>query len=113
MIVLPFPPSVNGYWRNVKGRTLISKRGRSYRKAVADAALVKRFPKFGTARLSVCIMAYPKDRRKRDLDNLLKAVLDSLEYAGVYSDDEQIDDLRIVRCEPSDTPRVAVEICQA
>jgi crossover junction endodeoxyribonuclease RusA len=33
--------------------------------------------------VSVVIDAYPPDRRRRDLDNLLKAVGDSLEFAGV------------------------------
>lgn len=43
----------------------------------------------------------PPDRRKRDLDNLLKSLLDGLEGAGVFKDDAQIDDLQIVR-RPSD-----------
>lgn len=29
MLTLPFPPSVNSYWRNIKGRTLISEKGES------------------------------------------------------------------------------------
>jgi crossover junction endodeoxyribonuclease RusA len=35
--------------------------------------------------------AFPPDRRRRDLDNIQKALLDSLEHAGVYADDNQID----------------------
>ena len=30
---LPYPPSVNTYWRSVAGRVLISKAGRMYRAA--------------------------------------------------------------------------------
>ena len=37
------------------------------------------------------------DKRRRDLDNLLKATLDSLTHAGVWSDDSQIDALSIRR----------------
>ena len=33
-IVLPYPPSVNTYWRAVKGRVILSKKGREYRHAV-------------------------------------------------------------------------------
>ena len=28
---LPWPPSVNGYWRTFRNRQIISKRGREYR----------------------------------------------------------------------------------
>jgi len=35
--------------------------------------------------------AFPPDRRRRDLDNIAKPVLDALEHAGVYLDDSQID----------------------
>ena len=37
------------------------------------------------------------DRRVRDLDNLNKAILDSLTHSNVIEDDKYIDDLRIVR----------------
>ena len=45
------------------------------------------------------ISLFPPDRRKRDLDNVLKALLDALQHAGCYDDDSQLDDIRIVRCE--------------
>ncbi|MEY4713325.1 MAG: hypothetical protein RIS88_2775 [Pseudomonadota bacterium] len=37
------------------------------------------------------------DRRRRDLDNTLKATQDAMTHAGIWDDDSQIDDLRIVR----------------
>lgn len=49
------------------------------------------------ARFGVSIVAYPPNRRRHDLDNLLKALLDSLQVAGVFFDDSQVDDLRIRR----------------
>jgi crossover junction endodeoxyribonuclease RusA len=45
------------------------------------------------------VKLYPPDRRTRDLDNAGKAIFDSLKHAGVYVDDEQIDDLRFLRRE--------------
>ena len=35
-ITLPWPPSVNTYWRNFDGRMIISARGREYRETVGD-----------------------------------------------------------------------------
>lgn len=97
MIVLPWPPSLNRYWRNVSGQTLISADGRKYRKAICWQAQHENWHVWGEKRLKVTIEAFMPDKRRRDLDNLLKAVLDSLTHAGVWVDDSQIDDLRIHR----------------
>jgi crossover junction endodeoxyribonuclease RusA len=98
---LPFPPSVNTYWRStvIKGavRVLISKKGRKYRSDVLSLLGMVRNPT--GARLAVKITVYPPDKRTRDLDNLPKAILDAMTHAGFWHDDSQIDDLRIVRKE--------------
>lgn len=94
-LTLPWPPSVNTYWRTFRGRMIISAKGREYRKAVADQVLIQRCAKRYEKKLRVIIEAWRPDNRKRDLDNLLKAVLDSLTHAGVWSDDGNIVDLRI------------------
>ena len=94
-VTLPWPPSVNTYWRNVNGRTIISAKGREYRQAVGDMILVQRAVCHYAGPLRVDIQAFRPDKRRRDLDNLLKAVLDGMTYAGVYDDDSQIVDLRI------------------
>ena len=96
-IVLPWCPSVNSYWRTVKGRTMISKKGRLYKQAAARAVLAAKANKFLACRLRVRLVAYPPDRRRRDIDNLCKSVLDSMQAAGVYLDDSQIDELTIIR----------------
>lgn len=93
-IELPYPPSLNRYYRHVGARVLISKGGRLYRKAVCD--LVTGVGTYG-GRLKVEIVLNPPDNRRRDVDNALKATLDALKHAKVYKDDSQIDDLRIVR----------------
>ena len=94
-LTMPWPPSVNRYWRTFQGRMIISAEGRSYRKAVADQVLIQRGAKHYEGKLRVVIEAWRPDKRKRDLDNLLKAVLDSLTHAGVWADDGLIVDLRI------------------
>lgn len=96
-ITLPWPPSVNHYWRNFKGRMVLSKNGINYRNKVIKCVQDGNVSKIGKARIAVIIIANPPDRRRRDLDNLCKGVLDGLAYAGVYKDDSQIDDLRVTR----------------
>ena len=89
---LPYPPSINRYYRHVGYRTLISREGRAFRRDVC-ALLAGGGPRKPPAggRIALCMDAYPPDRRKRDLDNLQKSVCDSLQHAGVYEDDSQID----------------------
>jgi crossover junction endodeoxyribonuclease RusA len=94
-LTLPWPPSVNTYWRNFNGRTIISAKGREYREVVVHNLSYDPDPEFFIGAVKVEITAYRPDNRKRDLDNLLKAPLDALSHAGVWQDDYQITDLRI------------------
>jgi crossover junction endodeoxyribonuclease RusA len=90
-LTLPWPPSVNHYYRKVGRRMLISRRGRLYRQAVC--AIVKELGITAfDCELKLTIDAYPPDRRRRDGDNLLKAIFDSLQHGGIYKDDSQIKD---------------------
>lgn len=102
-LTLPWPPSVNRYWRHpnkgpLAGRHLISVEGRQYRSQVLALAISHKMPCL-SGRLAVSIEAWPPDKRARDLDNLLKSTLDSLVHAGVIAGDELIDELKIVRKE--------------
>lgn len=100
---LPFPPSVNHYWRHISkgehaGRVLISKDGRAYRNLCVAKVIEQRVPRHTlTGKLAVAIEVYPPDRRRRDLDNLLKGSLDALKHCGVIEDDGDIDDLHVKR----------------
>jgi crossover junction endodeoxyribonuclease RusA len=94
---LPLPPSMNTYWRNFRGRTILSQGGRDYKLAVQEYVTVNKIPSFGDARLQAIITIFPRDRRKQDLDNRLKSLLDSLENAGIYDSDSQFDKIEIAR----------------
>lgn len=99
---LPWPPSVNTYWRNIviggSPRVLISRDGREYRVRALEALMVQRVPKKHlTGRLAIYVIARPPDRRKRDLSNLWKAFEDALQHADVIEDDSDFDDMRIMR----------------
>jgi Holliday junction resolvase RusA-like endonuclease len=96
---LPYPPSVNHYWRRVGPKTLISREGRRFRERVI-ALLQARGVRALLGPLEVEVEAYPPDLRRHDLDNLQKALLDALQHGGAYLDDSQIVRLEIRKCLP-------------
>lgn len=108
-LTLPWPPTVNTYWRQWRGRMILSAKGREYRQRVLGQ-LGERSPLLG--RLAVQIAAYPPDKRRRDLDNLHKGILDALGAAGIYADDSQIDELRIIRREIVSGGEIYVEVTE-
>lgn len=93
-IVIPLlPPSVNTYWRRGQYSTYLSKKGREFKenvKAILIAEKIKKTEK----RLLVTINLFFKGKRKRDIDNYNKAILDSFNGI-VWGDDEQIERLII------------------
>ena len=106
---LPWAPSINHYWRRVGHRTLISREGRTFRRNVCALLGGNGMPPI-KGRLALCMDAFPPDRRRRDLDNLQKAPLDSLEHARVYENDSQIDLLVTRRMEIRPDGRIVVRI---
>ena len=109
---LPYPPSHNSYYRRVGHRTLISREGRAYRKNVvallAPAGNGQQPPNDG--RIALAMDAFPPDRRRRDLDNIQKPLLDALEHAGIYADDSQIDLLLTARQSVEPGGKVCVRV---
>lgn len=96
-LTLPFPPSVNTYWRApnrgpLAGRHLISAAGRKYQSDACAAIIeqLRRLPKPSTTPAAVAIILFPPDLRRRDLDNYNKALFDALTHAGVWEDDSQV-----------------------
>ena len=99
MLVLPFPPSVNTYWRNFRGRMVLSQKGRDYKQAIAEYVSENNVPKYGEQKLKITMILQPRDKRKIDIDNRIKCVLDSLQDAGVFDDDFHVDELHVMRGE--------------
>ena len=79
-IKLPWPPTVNTYYTIARGRKILSKKGRDYKKN----AMPPWTGNFLSGQVEVNIEAHPPDKRKRDLDNILKPILDLLTNNGVW-----------------------------
>jgi len=96
---LPWPPSVNSYYRNGDrpGFRYMTAEAKAFRRAVSLIVGAQRARKGLAGRLMLDIVAYPPDRRERDLDNLQKGLWDALQHAGVYERDSQIDEFRVRR----------------
>jgi len=78
---------------------LISREGRLYRERITGILRSNGVtPMAGPVELELEI--YPPDYRRRDLDNTLKALLDSLQAGGTYGDDSQIVRLEAFKREP-------------
>jgi crossover junction endodeoxyribonuclease RusA len=97
ILKLPYPPSVNHMYINAHGRRFPNKKALDYKIAVQDYVIEYNVPKLGEARLELTIWVYPPDKRKRDISNIIKIVEDSLQDAGVYENDFQIDVLMVQR----------------
>lgn len=104
---LPWAPSVNHYWHHIviggkfqkrRASVRISEAGERYQKEAIASMREQKVPREALkGRLAVSIVAYPPDRRVRDLDNVFKGVLDVLKMHRVIQDDGDIDELTIVR----------------
>ena len=97
-LTLPYPPTVNHYWGQLGSKKFLGKKGKEFREEVIIAVYNARQGGLN-ARLHVEVYLYPPDNRKRDLDNVLKPLLDAMEHAGCYENDSQIDKLCITRRE--------------
>ncbi len=93
---LPYPAylSINRLYRKSKTGVFLSKKAWEYREIVYFS--IYQFKKFYDEKIKLEIKVHHPDKRKRDLDNILKAVIDSLQYAKLFNDDYQIKNLHIL-----------------
>lgn len=87
------PPSVNHYWLSSGKKRYLSDRAKAFHRIVKHIV-----PSHKTiARLKLEVTFHFHDRRTRDIDNYLKATIDSLVKCGLCVDDEQFDELIVKR----------------
>lgn len=77
-LILPFPPSVNTYWRHpnkgaLAGKSLISAAGRKFQSAACAAIIeqLRRLPKPTSAPASVEIVLFPPDNLAFDHETFI------------------------------------------
>ena len=92
-LVLPWPPSVN---HSHAGDHHLQPETRAFRRQVANLALVGRIKPLA-GRMALSVVAYPPDRRRRDLGNLEKQISDALQHAGLIADDFDFDRIELAR----------------
>jgi len=92
---------------------VLSKAAQAYRKAVALAILEQlglERPRPITTGVAVDLRVHPPDRRRRDLDNVLKAVLDAVVKAGILEDDSQVQRLAMAWGPPDSQGRGGIDL---
>lgn len=112
-LVLPYPPSANRYWRSFRNRVVVSDEARAYKARVAAECRVQlgtlaTFQEPFHGPVAVVVHVY-RPRKRGDLDNTLKVLLDALKGIA-FVDDDQVVDLHAIRGDSKGNPRAEVEI---
>ena len=98
VLYLPWPPTVNSYYRVSRhGQRYLDKKVKDFRDRVCEA-ISEQCPGLQLdERIFMEVYLFPPDKRRRDLDNYMKGLLDALTVAGVWTDDCLVDQLHIYR----------------
>lgn len=107
---LPYPPTVNTYWRANGHRRYISPAGVKFTQEVSLIVKSQKPKTFGDKKVAIRVIIHPRSRRKFDLDNTLKAILDALMKAGMYDDDSQIEYIEIARGDKVDGGKAVIHL---
>lgn len=108
VLILPWPPTINHCHIFRRGRKILTDKANDFIWEVKT--LIPKGHKALTGKIKIMIHAYPPDKRKRDIDNVIKILQDALERGGVFVNDNQVCDLHILRCEVEKPGRVEVTI---
>ncbi len=114
VLFLPWPPTVNSYYKVTRhGQRYLDKKVRAFRDVVAESVHEQMPGLTLDESIFMEVYLFPPDRRKRDLDNYMKGLLDALTEADLWEDDSLIDQLHIYRGEIVDGGSVRVELSDA
>lgn len=111
ILSLPYPPTGNHATRHAGGRHYLTPEVRAYRIMVDSIVQARRItPVAPKVPCKVVAEIHHPDNRRRDMDNTWKTLADALTMAGVWADDSQVADLRLVRMAPRPGGMVVVNI---
>lgn len=109
-IVLSGNPLSNQHiYANTGSRRYMKKEARERKEQYRWEAKSQWRKRCRTGAVGMDVVLHFKDKRRRDIDNYCKLILDSLEGI-VYQDDKQIDSLNIEKTIDRENPRVEVFI---
>ena len=88
----------------------MSKKGRLFADNASTLMREQNVPLGIEGGLSLTVIMYPPDKRKRDLDNHMKATQDAITKHGVWLDDDQINQLYVYRGEVVKKGKIVIMI---
>lgn len=99
LLNLPYPPSVNAYYGIICSGGIPHKyvrdKGKNYQKEVNQYIKDNNYDIQANIPLKVTMYITPPSLGKHDIDNILKALFDSLTLAKFWEDDSFVRDLHI------------------
>lgn len=110
-LILPYPPSANVMWRTTKqGHTYLSAEAKAFKEEVKARAIEQKVKRIdGDVILTIEVF---RPQRSGDLDNRLKATLDSIKNIA-FEDDKKVVEIHAYRYEDKLDPRVEVRVQSA
>lgn len=87
IVTLPYPPSANRMWRHVGKKVLRSAEYERWRKECQTIIRAETRGQCVAGPYAMTLQVGRPDRRRRDIDNLLKPVSDVMVLAGAVEDD--------------------------
>lgn len=97
-LILPYPPSINHYFGQKGHMRFLTQKAKAFRKEVKEEVEYREAANNLSFDLRLTVKLYPPDKRKRDIDNTLKPLLDALEHADVYTNDVHVVELHVTKC---------------
>jgi len=110
-LILPYPPSVNHYFRVWRNRVVLTSEARQYKIEAGFRAKSYGIREPLEGELIISLDVY-RPRKRGDADNILKCCLDSMNKIA-WKDDSQIKEIHLRRFDDKADPRVEVLIQEA